>query len=96
MSPDIDLLNSAQLQIYVFIVDEKVLFKGLFHSVWSWLICSIFMFIFMYASRNMCILEHKAAQVYYVSEKTLLLITSFDSRECLCYFSPSLEKSFNL
>lgn len=41
--------------------NEKFLFKGLFRSVWSWLTCSIFMFIFMYASRNMCILEYKAA-----------------------------------
>lgn len=47
----------------------------------------------------MCILEHEVlyyvAQVYYVSEKTLLSIILFDAREHSCYFSTSLRKAWN-
>lgn len=50
----------------------------------------MYMFIFMYACMNMCILEHEVlyyvVQVIIVSEKTLLLITSFDGREHPSYF----------
>lgn len=53
--------------------------------------------MFMYASTNVCILEHEVsyyvAQVYYVSEKTLLSITAFNNKDHPCYFSPLLRKA---
>lgn len=55
------------------------------------------MYMFIYACMNVCILEHEVlyyvAQVYYVSEKTLLSIILFDAREHSCYFSTSLRKA---
>ena len=35
MSPDTDLLDSTQR--HIFIIEENVLFIGLFHSIWNWL-----------------------------------------------------------
>ena len=56
MSPDIVLLDSAQLRI--FILDEKVLFTGLIHSMWRWLTGSkldMFVYVYIYVCMYECV-----------------------------------------
>lgn len=55
MSSDIYLLDSAQL--LVFILDENVLFIGVFPSAWSWLTGSkVDMYVYVYI--YVCMYEH--------------------------------------